>query len=341
MPPPLAIPPLIPHVRYGFRHPHPDWLFFGAARQALKFLARNLLSEKPSLRFVLPAYTCDSVVQALGEAGAPMTFVDIDDTLDFDQTGLSDAMARLSGAEVAIISTPLLGAPVRNYKALYPECVVIEDRAQALPDADSHADFQLFSFGPGKQISGMGGGALQGAMSLRRQHGALESECNVASHMALSLAGNLLLGPAWSLVGQKVTERHTANALDKEARSIELFRLCDTRARWISHSLSTWDGAGRSRTSDTYRNLIPPTLQFDLPPGRPYLRFPVRAQLKAPGVSSGRMYEKVVQRAEASAGRTLPGARAIMEASFLPTHHRVTAGHVSWYAERLSEMVVA
>jgi len=75
-----------------------------------------------------------------------------------------------------------------------------------------------------------------------------------------------------------------------------------------------------------------------MPAGLPYLRYPVRASLEGPGISSGRMYEKVVQHAEESSRRQFPGARAVMEASFLPTHHRVTADHMHWYADRLSAL---
>lgn len=332
------IPPLIPHVRYGSRPCESGWLFFGAARQGLKFLAQNLLQGHPSLLFVVPAYTCDSVIQALDEAGADMAFVDLAADLDFDLDALTQRIgqAQAQGRTVALVPTPLFGAPVRPYKQLFPQCLVIEDRAQTLPDPGSQADFQLLSFGPGKQVSGMGGGALLGAGAFRAQHGTLEPEGGAVRHLALSLVGSLLLGPAWSLVGQKVTQRHSANALDKESRAIEIRALCENRARWITHSVQTWDGAGRTRLADTYHHSVPQALRFDIPAGLPYLRYPVRTRLDAPGVSSGRMYEKVVQRAEESASRAFPGARAIRDASFLPTHHRVTADHTTGYARLLA-----
>lgn len=333
---PPPIPPLIPHVRYGSRPSAPGWLFFGAARQGMKFLAQHLLRQHPSLLCIVPAYTCDSVVQALDEAGADMVFVDIAPDLDLDLQALNGWIERSAGRKIALVATPLFGAPVRAYKRLFPDCIVIEDRAQTLPDSDSQADFQLLSFGPGKQVSGMGGGALLGGEVLRTGHAALEQERGAVRQVALSLAGSLLLGPAWSLVGQKVTQRHSANAIDQESRSIEIRALCENRARWITHSLQTWDGTGRARIADAYHRSIPQALRFDVPAGRPYLRYPVRASLEGPGISSGRMYEKVVQRAEESSRRQFPGARAVMEASFLPTHHRVTVEHMAWYADRLS-----
>lgn len=330
------IPPLIPHVGYGWRAPEQDWLFFGAARQALKFLATALLRRHPSMLFVLPAYTCDSVVQALDEAGAEMGFVDIDGALDFDQASLSQTVERASGRPIALMPTPLFGAPVRAYKSLFPHCTVIEDRAQSLPDPHSLADYQLLSFGPGKQVSGMGGGALIGAQALRSEHLGLDGECHLARHLGLSMVGDLLLGPAWSLVGQKAASRHSALAFDKQSRAIELRSMCDVRAGWITHSLATWDAADRVRTSDTYRNSIPEALQFDIPPGRPYLRYPVRAVISASGVSSGDMYERVVHRAEEALKRTLPGARALVRASLLPTHRRVSKAHAACYAALLA-----
>lgn len=336
MHPPLPIPPLIPHVRYGSRPSEPGWLFFGAGRQAMKFLAQYLLRQHPSLLFVVPAYTCDSVVQALDEAGAEMVFVDVAANLDLDLEAVSGWVERSPGRTIAIVPTPLFGAPVRPYKQLFPDCLVIEDRAQTLPDPGSGADFQVLSFGPGKQVSGMGGGALLGGDALRNLHSALEQECGAVRQVTLSLVGSLLLGPAWSLFGQAVTQRHSANAIDKESRSIDIRSLCEDRARWITHSLQTWDGAGRTRIADFYHRSISPAVRFDMPAGLPYLRFPVRARLEGPGISSGRMYEKVVARAEESARCQFPGARAVMEASFLPTHHRVTEQHLAWYAQELS-----
>lgn len=333
---PLPIPPLIPHVRYGSRPTEPGWLFFGAARQGMKFLAQHLLRQHPDLLFVIPAYTCDSVVQALDEADAEMVFVDVAADLDMDQEALSDRIARSSGRKVALVPTPLFGAPVRPYKRLFPDCIVIEDRAQTLPDPASEADFQILSFGPGKQVSGMGGGALLGGEALRAGHAALPRECAAIRHVALSVVGHLLLGPAWTLLGQKVTQRHSANAIDQESRTIDVHALCDDRARWITHSLQTWDGSGRTRIADAYHRSVPELLRFDTPPGRPYLRYPVRTSLAGPGISSGRMYEKVVHRAEASSRRTFPGARAVMNASFLPTHQRVTPQHIDWYTRQLS-----
>ncbi|MGM9428204.1 DegT/DnrJ/EryC1/StrS family aminotransferase [Hydrogenophaga sp. MI9] len=336
MHPPQPIPPLIPHVRYGSRPSESGWLFFGAARQGMKFLSQHLLRQHPDLLFIVPAYTCDSVVQALDEAGAEMAFVDVAPDLDLDLAAVRGWIERSAGRTVALVPTPLFGAPVRPYKQLFPDCIVIEDRAQTLPDPASGADFQLLSFGPGKQVSGMGGGALLGGGALRNGYAALEQECGAVRHVVLSLVGNLLFGPAWALFGQKVTQRHSANAIDKESRSIDIRALCEDRARWITHSLQTWDGTGRTRIADAYHRSIPQALRFDMPCGLPYLRYPVRASLEGPGISSGRMYEKVVQRAEESSRRQFPGARAVMEASFLPTHHRVTAEHMAWYADRLS-----
>lgn len=335
--PPPPIPPLIPHVRYGRRPHESDWLFFGAARQALKFLASALLQRDPSMLFVLPAYTCDSVVQALDEAGAEMAFVDIDSSLDFDLAALHQTLELASGRPLALMPTPLFGAPVRPYKSLFPQCTVIEDRAQTLPDPDSQADYQLLSFGPGKQISGMGGGALIGGHSLRSDHLALEQEGALVRHLGMSLAGDLLLGPAWSVLGQKAAQRHSAQGFDKQLQQIEPRSISEARAQWIAHSLASWDPSGRVRIADDYHACIPPSLRFDIPPGRPYLRYPVRAAIEAPGVSSGDMYERVVHRAEETLKRPLPGARALVRASLLPTHSKVTPSHIAWYASLLTQ----
>lgn len=334
LPPPL--PPLVPHTRYGRTPVPPGWLFFGAARQALKFLALRLRAAHPDLLFIAPAYTCDSVVQAIDESGAELGFVDVDASLDFDLAALTQLIGQHTGRPIALVPTPLFGAPVRRYKPLFPDCIVIEDRAQTVPDPASQADYQLLSFGPGKQVSGMGGGALIGAQALQAAHQALAMEGGTLKHQAMARVGGLLLGPAWSLAGQRVAQRHAQEGLDKQAHAIAPAALCEGRAQWISHSLATWDPVPRISAADRYHQAIAADLRFDIPAGQPYLRYPVRARLDGPGVSDGAMYEKVVERAETMLGRPLPGARALVQASLLPTHAGVTPAHIAWYASQLS-----
>ena len=336
LPAPPPLPPLIPHVGYGRTPLPPGWLFFGAARQALKFLASRLRSEHPDLVFVVPAYTCDSVIQAIDESGAGLDFADVDASLDMDMPSLQEALARHTGKPVALVPTPLFGAPVRDYKRLFPDCIVIEDRAQTVPDPGSRADYQLLSFGPGKQVSGMGGGALIGGQGLQAPHLALETECGALKHMAMAMVGNFLLGPGWSLAGQRVAQRHGQEGLEKQSRDIIPVRLCDGRAQWISSSLATWDATQRLSIVDRYHAGTAPEHRFDIPTGLPYLRYPVRTQVVGAGVSSGDMYERVVARAEDTLGRPLPGARALAQASLLPTHRRVTPAHIGYYLGQLN-----
>ncbi len=311
-------------------------MFFGNGRQAFRFLAGQLLKRSPSQLFVLPAYTCDTVLQALDEAGVEMAFVDIDDSLDFDMPGLQSLLGTNADRAITLVPTSLFGAPLRDYKTLFPHCRVIEDRAQSWFDAHSRADHQIMSFGPGKQVSGMGGGALTGAQELLDQYQTLPQEGGFLQAALTSVASEFLLRGGWALMGERLTKRAAASAQSDWVHAMEPSALGRWRAGWISHSLHGFKTESRSAVAARYHDEIVPARRFRIPRGLPYLRYPVRERLRAPGVSAGDMYEKVWERAQETAKRQLPGAEAVVRASLLPTHERVTAAHQAAYCARVA-----
>ena len=336
------IPPLYPEVSYGFATERPNnTQFFGSGRQAMKFLAAALLNRHESLLFVLPAYTCETVVQAITEAGGELTYVDVGVDLDLDLADLHRVFEAFPGRRFALVPTSLFGAPLRNHKALFPDVLVIEDRCQARLDPMSQADFQVVSFGPGKLVSGMGGGAMVGALDmLASDFQGLPVEKGTASAMAQSFfMEQVVLRRGWRWFRSRLEGDLNPLPTELSSQTIQVRAMCESRARWITNSMEKADLESRVRLSDAYAAQVPLAFKFDIPTDTPYLRYPVNAALKLPGVSLGRMYGFTAQLAERARGVPMPGAARLVACSMLPTHRWVTDPHVQAYCKALGKLL--
>lgn len=332
-----AIPPLFPESTFGMAQIDslPGVHFFESARQAMQALATLLLRAHGRVLFVLPAYTCDSVIASLLTVQADMAFVDIDASLDMSLTELSEVINSSTHDLVVLVPTSLFGAPVRDYKALYPTCLVLEDRAQSLLSLNSSADFQLFSFGLGKMVSTVGGGALYSPRQALMFDGLPRVERNYfAGALAQSSIAQGLkwLWPLWELVKGRADEQPGDIALtDAEAPRL----LGGTKARWMGKCLQGIDTQPRVALSNWYHANVPSHWRFEIPSGMPYLRYPVRASIQLTGVSAGSMYQKTVLFAERHKGRDCPGARRVRDSCLLPTHRLVSTEHQRAYVQAL------
>lgn len=147
---------------------HYTALFTGSGTEALSMAVKMAIVEKPDVdvpEVIIPAYGCPDLVAAIVAQNARPVLVDfIDDVPVMDENGIA---AALSSDTVAIIAVNFLGYYER-LSSLAEICfdhgiVLIEDSAQCYPPASaSHgrADFVILSFGRGKPINLMGGGAL-------------------------------------------------------------------------------------------------------------------------------------------------------------------------------------
>ncbi len=144
------------------------WLY-SSGRAALTVALRGLAAARPERRqVVLPAYTCYSVAGAVARAGLTVRLVDlIDGTFEIDP----EALARVTGPEtLALIAPHLLGYPMdlhpfREVATEHGACL-IDDAAQALGarlggrPCGAGGDIGILSFGRGKPLTTLGGGAL-------------------------------------------------------------------------------------------------------------------------------------------------------------------------------------
>lgn len=336
---PQPIPPLYPEVSYGFGGPLPSHvMFFGSGRQALKFLALRLLETDASLLFVLPAFTCETVIQAISEAGGEITFVDVADDLDWDLEDWQRVQDAHPDRRFVLVPTSLFGAPLRDYKTLFPQAWVVEDRCQATEDTASRADFQILSFGRGKLVSAMGGGALLGDVSaFAAAHAALPLHCRPFTAMLASLVmEQLVLRRGWRWLHRWMDKG--ADAPQPSGLSTQVIRvkaLCIRHAQWIFHSIQHAKLASRVRWADRYAREIPAVHRFAISSGLPYLRYPVKGRHRLPGASSGEMYRLTWRMAEENRGRAMPGAARLVQCTMLPTHALVTTDHAQHCADVL------
>lgn len=117
---------------------------------------------------IMPSYMCETVSKMLLDMGFNLNFVDVNpNTYNMD---IGDLNKKISNGTKAILAVHMFGIPcdMQAIKDLAQEynSIVIEDAAQAM-GAEYHgkkvgvvADAGFFSFGRGKPITAMGGGAI-------------------------------------------------------------------------------------------------------------------------------------------------------------------------------------
>jgi dTDP-4-amino-4,6-dideoxygalactose transaminase len=144
------------------------WLF-SSGRASLTVALRALAGARPERRqVVMPAFTCYSVASAVVRAGLTVRLVDLAaDGFEIDAESLERAVG---DDTLAIVATHLLGLPtdLRPFRraATAHDAWLVDDAAQALgarlkgQAIGGAGDLGLVSFGRGKPLSTLGGGAL-------------------------------------------------------------------------------------------------------------------------------------------------------------------------------------
>ncbi|MFY3773144.1 DegT/DnrJ/EryC1/StrS family aminotransferase [Marinobacter salsuginis] len=143
-------------------------LYTGSGTEALSLAVECALAAKPTVakpEVIIPAYGCPDLIAAVVAQQATPVLVDFAPELPvMDEEAIASS---LNENTVAVVAVDFLGGYER-LQALSRLClgagiVLIEDSAQCFPPASaSHdlADFVVLSFGRGKPINLMGGGAL-------------------------------------------------------------------------------------------------------------------------------------------------------------------------------------
>jgi len=148
------------------------WLNSGTAALALAILtARQRRPDVAAPRVILPAYGCPDLLAAAEYAGARATLVDIG--ANDPGYSLPALRAALTTDVVAVVAVNFLGVRegLREIRAMLSDgTLLIEDDAQWFPEPlegrGLEGDLVCISFGRGKPVSLLGGGALLARSSL-------------------------------------------------------------------------------------------------------------------------------------------------------------------------------
>ena len=139
-----------------------------SARSAFHALLQNLALPQAA-PIIYSAITIETMVAIAQEHGLTPHFVDIDPATMLPSAADLDALLAKTGAKVVVIAQ-LFGC-VSSLQALGDVCkkhgaLLVEDCAQAYSGdfhlGDAAADFSLFSFGPVKRFTALGGGIIVG-----------------------------------------------------------------------------------------------------------------------------------------------------------------------------------
>ncbi|HCW91021.1 MAG TPA: hypothetical protein DHU56_13365 [Marinobacter sp.] len=145
--------------------------FTRSGTEALSLAVRLAIADHPGIdspEVLMPAYGCPDLVAAVVAQGATPVLVDLADgqTPYMDIAGVE---AAITDNAVAIIAVGFLGLPERLSDLVSVsranKLLLIEDSAQCFPPksvntGNAEADLVVLSFGRGKPINLMGGGAL-------------------------------------------------------------------------------------------------------------------------------------------------------------------------------------
>lgn len=138
-----------------------------SGRTALYTLLKAYNIKKDD-EIILPSFMCETVSQMLLDMGLKLNFVDINpNTYNIE---INDLNKRISKNTKAILAVHMFGIPCDMQAimdlAQEKDSIVIEDAAQAMgaeykgKKAGTIAEAGFFSFGRGKPITAMGGGAI-------------------------------------------------------------------------------------------------------------------------------------------------------------------------------------
>jgi dTDP-4-amino-4,6-dideoxygalactose transaminase len=146
----------------------PRYYASGTASLAAAVQAALSLRPRPQPEVLLPAYGCPDLVAAVAHTGARPVLVDL--APERPWMCLSELEAAINDRTVAVIAVHLFGirerlAPLRELTRRQG-VLLIEDSAQAMPEHfefECAGDYVVLSFGRGKPVSLLGGGAVLAA----------------------------------------------------------------------------------------------------------------------------------------------------------------------------------
>lgn len=326
---------------------------FESGTHALQAVLAHCAAQQSALRnqVILPAYGCPDLVTACIGAGLQPRLVDIlSDGWGYCQSSLQSA---LSPSILAVVAVDLLGLGDESQRLRRliqdPNVAIVQDSAQYLPRQTStwSSDHQVFSFGRGKPLNLLGGGAATGVEQA-------QTEINAVSwrHLMQSRAGALLFnvttnpwlyGLASRFPGLGIgSTRYQVPQEHKPPRqrlAQQLAVALPTWRQYPSYSVSAWQpyltawqalGIRRLRTSFCDSTPTEP-LRLALTAESTQLRDQLVTALCKAGLGASRLYGSALPQisgmpSELQSRGPYPAAQALAKQLFtLPTHAGLNA----------------
>lgn len=333
----------------------------GTAALALALIAARRRAAVDSPEVILPGYACPDLVSAAVHAGVRPVLVDIGGgDPGYELAALKNA---LSADTVAVVAVNFLGIrerldELRELLRQWPQAVLVEDDAQWFPEPGSalSGDAVCLSFGRGKPVSLLGGGALL------LRNGVFDDFVAAAELAQAVLPGasyrwkvrayNTLLHP----LGYGLLSR---NPLLQLGRTVfkplpAIAALDEERARLLTPNCNAYHARPQTAAAQL-RERLPAALDLPLQLGERsgrLLRYPLLCAdgaqrdallhaLRAAGLGASAMYREVLPEIEGVGAQVevrspLPGARRFAARLLtLPVHAGVGAADV----ERMAAII--
>lgn len=327
------IPPLYPYSSFSFLNEMPDNIFFlNSGQSAFLLIVKVLKKRYSNLIFLLPAYTCSTVVKALRFAEVEYNFIDLDNTLNFDDDDLKEIINDYKNYKVVLVPTSLFGAKIRSYKENFPECIIIEDRAQSFPSIElNSSDYQFFSFGRGKMVSASGGGAvLTKDVEFKKLYFTLDTEVAFIASYVLSIMQKIISRYFWGYFKRLINEGKESIVILTDIKNIKMLKMSNMKIKWLMNSINRTKFDYRVSISDLYIKGINKKFQYELSGSIPYLRFPVKKQIRGDGISTMNYADTLreAKKLRANKNFNIP-IRLAEHSSMLPTHDLVSIDYVN------------
>jgi dTDP-4-amino-4,6-dideoxygalactose transaminase len=198
----------------------PQYFSSGTAALAAAISAASRLKGGNAPEVILPAYGCPDLVSAAVYAGAKPVLVDLE--VDRPWMDLEQLSQQLTSRTIAIVAVDLFGIPERVDRlrdiATCSDVVLIEDSAQFFPGGQEQpnwsGDLVVLSFGRGKPVSLLGGGALlvrETALGRLVPRGADPLQVDVGQRLSFRLKSiiyNQLINPRLYWIPQQLSFLH-------------------------------------------------------------------------------------------------------------------------------------
>lgn len=343
----------------------PRYFASGTAALAAAIDAAVRLKGVTHPEVILPAYGCPDLVSASVFAGVKPVLCDLEP--DRPWMNLDQLSAHTSSRTVAIVATHLFGISERMNQlrpiAEQAGAVLIEDSAQAFPDRTETSlwdgDLVVLSFGRGKPVSLLGGGAVLfrgadlGNLLPARDMQERRGQRQRLSFRFKAMLYNLMTSPRLYWIPQSLPFLHLGETRFHPLSSIDaidterLVRLPTNVNAYQSDDMKAQKGLASmlAELDLSTKGIIDLTAVCKTPSNRRLLRYPLlvntetrfglSAELRRRGLGSSGMYPTTLPAIsglkELLAGQgPFPAAETFASGILtLPTHNRVGSGDIA------------